>query len=152
AHYIRLGELYRPHVENGEKAGEIVVTWYTMRGKSKSQTFSVPAAAKVNDGAKDFGLRFIDLDGDGYDDLIFSNENGYGVYLFKDMKEGWSRKVIAGKEGDPDALPMIAKKGENMGYWVHSDHLWWSNETTVLLKDHVARRSFKELLQQAPPR
>jgi hypothetical protein len=89
---------------------------------------------------------FIDLDGDGKLDLIFSNETEYGVYLFKDMKEGWSRKVIAGKAGEPGALPMISNNGENMGFFVHSGHLWWSNETTALLKDHVARISIKELL------
>jgi len=95
----------------------------------------------------DSGIRFLDLDGDGKLDIIFSNENEYGVYLFKDMKEGWNRKVIAGKAGDPGALPMIANKGQNMGFFVHSGHLWWSNESTALLKDHVARVPIKELLK-----
>ena len=92
------------------------------------------------------GVRFIDLDGDGKLDIVFSNEKEYGVYLFKDMKEGWSRKVIGGKAGEPGSLPMISNKGENMGFWVHSGHFWWSNEGTTLLKDHVARVSIKELL------
>ena len=48
--------------------------------------------------------------------------------------------------GDKNALPMISKSGTNNGFWVHSGHLWWSNEDTVLLKDHVERRSIKELL------
>src|SRR5262249_25720630 len=61
--------------------------------------FGLPAGIKATFDLKDHGLRFIDLDGDGYDDIVFSNEQGYGVYLFKDMKEGWSRKVIAGKAG-----------------------------------------------------
>src|SRR5262249_47374559 len=109
--------------------------------------FGLPAGIKATFDLKDHGLRFIDLDGDGYDDIVFSNEQGYGVYLFKDMKEGWSRKVIAGKAGEPGALPMIANKGENMGFWVHSGHFWWSNEATPLLKDHVARVLIKDLLK-----
>ena len=84
-------------------------------------------------------------------------EKEYGIYRFKDMKEGWSRKVLAGKRGaksEPEALatelPMISRHGTNNGFWVHSGHLWWSNEDTVLLKDHVDRRSIKELLKNAP--
>jgi Polysaccharide deacetylase len=93
-------------------------------------------------------MRLMDLDADGKLDIIFSNETEYGVYLFKDMKDGWSRKVIAGKAGDAGALPMIANNSENMGFFVHSGQLWWSNESTALLKDHVARLSIQELLSK----
>lgn len=109
---------------------------------------TLPPGAKLGivDG-KYHGLRFLDLDGDGKLDIIFSNEKEYGIYLFKDMTTGWSRKVMAGKREDKDALPMISRNGTNNGFWVHSGSLWWSNEDTVLLKDHVDRRSIKELLK-----
>ncbi|OAI54894.1 hypothetical protein AYO44_14035 [Planctomycetaceae bacterium SCGC AG-212-F19] len=113
--------------------------------------FSLPPGAKLSDGTNDTGLRFVDLDEDGFDDVIFSNENGYGIYLFKDMKEGWSRKVIAGKPGDKNALPLISRNGQNMGFWVHSRHLWWQNENTNLLPNLVDRRSFNQLLEQVEP-
>jgi hypothetical protein len=125
-------------------------------------TFRLPPGAFLADTKRqDAGLRFLDLDGDGKLDVIFSNEKEYGIYLFKDMKEGWSRKVLAGKRGEkseppalagggPAELPMISRNGTNNGFWVHSGHLWWSNEDTVLLKDHVDRRSIKELLKNAP--
>jgi hypothetical protein len=137
-----------------KKAG--VTSRWECRG-DKSEKFELPAGAnlaEVNriDGAwrfDDAGLRFVDLDGDGNPDVIFSNEKEYGIYLFKDMKDGWSRKVMAGKAGDKDALPMISRNGTNNGFWVHSGSLWWSNEDTVLLKDHVDRRSIKELLERA---
>ncbi len=45
----------------------------------------------------DPGLRMIDLDEDGYDDLVFANDHAYGIYLFDSMKTGWSRQVIAGR-------------------------------------------------------
>jgi putative membrane-bound dehydrogenase-like protein len=112
----------------------------------------------------DAGLRFVDINGDGQLDLVFSNDKDFGVYLFKDIKTGWSRKVMAGKAGAQFALPLISHQGpgfvlsgerfpqrENMGFWVHSHHLWWANENTVLLKDHVARRSFAELLKDVQP-
>ena len=93
------------------------------------------------------GLRFLDLNGDGKLDLVFSNDKEYGVYLFVDMKTGW-KKVRAGKAGDANSIPMIVKYGKNNGCWAHSGHLWWANEDTVLLKNNVDRRSFKELLEE----
>jgi len=110
--------------------------------------FSLPSGATITDGFDhERGLRLIDLDGDGKLDIVFSNEKEYGIYLFQDLTTGWSRKVMAGKRADKDALPMISRNGTNNGFWVHSGSLWWSNEDTVLLKDHVDRRSIKELLK-----
>jgi hypothetical protein len=109
-----------------------------------------PEFAIPFDKQKDVGIRFFDLYGDGNDDIIISNEKQFGIYLYKGWPAGWSRKVMAGKRGDKDALPMISRNGTNNGFWVHSGHLWWSNEDTVQLKDHVDRRSIKELLKAAP--
>jgi hypothetical protein len=127
----------------GNLNNPVVLAWSKDKRTWTKLPFTLPKGAIVLEG-----LRFLDLDGDGKLDIIFSNENEYGVYLFKDMKEGWSRKVITGKAGEPGALPLISNKGENMGFFVHSGQLWWSNETTALLKDHVARVSINELLQK----
>ena len=89
--------------------------------------------------------RFVDLNGDGRLDVVFSNEKEFGVYLFEDMKTGWTNRR-AGKAGDPAALPMIIRNGTNNGFFVHSGQLWWANEDTHLLKHHVDRRTFKELV------
>jgi peptidoglycan/xylan/chitin deacetylase (PgdA/CDA1 family) len=91
------------------------------------------------------GCRFVDLNGDGKFDLVCSNMSRYGIYVFADMKIGW-RKVRAGKFGDADSIPLIERNSTNNGFFVHSGHLWWANEDTVLLKNHVDRRAFKELL------
>jgi hypothetical protein len=132
--------------------------------------FGLPPGARVyqtpfDSDWKRAGLRFLDLNADGKLDIIFSNEKEYGIYLFTDMEKGWSKKVLAGKRGEnkseprasasgaPSAageLPMISRHGTNNGFWVHSGHLWWSNEDTALLKDHVDRRNIKELLKDAP--
>ncbi|MBL8795139.1 MAG: c-type cytochrome [Planctomycetia bacterium] len=106
--------------------------------------FVLPTATNLYPKSDD-GLRFVDLNGDGRDDIVVSNEKEFGVYLFIDMKEGW-RKVVAGKPGDPGALPMITRDGKNMGAWFHSKHLWVQNEHTNLLPNLVDRRSFAQLL------
>src|SRR5262249_28255312 len=116
----------------------------------KTQPY-LPPGARLGDGTMDYGLRFIDIDEDGNDDVVFSNEKEYGVYLFTDMEHGWSKKVMAGKAGDEGALPPIAVNGKNNGFFVHSRSLWWQNEHTNLLKDHVDRRSFNELLMKVDP-
>jgi putative membrane-bound dehydrogenase-like protein len=120
--------------------------------------FTTPAARLLPRWRNIYGApagRFLDLTGEGKLDLIFSNEKEYGVYLFKGMKEGWSQKITAGKAGEAGALQMIAKDvgdgPENMGFFVHSGSLLWSNENTTLLKDLVARVPIQELLKGMDP-
>jgi putative membrane-bound dehydrogenase-like protein len=110
----------------------------------------LPAARFHPDGS-DAGLRFVDIDEDGYDDVIFSNEKEYGLYLFDPAKKGWTRKVFHGKQGDGKALPPFTIKGKNNGAWFHSRHLYVQNESTALLKDLVDRRSYNELLAGVEP-
>src|SRR5207247_9635957 len=101
----------------------------------------------------DAGRRFVDLDEDGRDDLVFSNPETSGIALFDTMETGWSRLVAAGGAGRPRALPLIAREhGENNGFWVHSRHLWWQNEDTAKLPNLVDRRSFNDLLKDVEPR
>jgi putative membrane-bound dehydrogenase-like protein len=135
----------------GNGPDHAVFDWSDKAGTYVKSSFSLPPGARLSDGDKDFGLRFIDIDEDGRDDVVFSNEKDYGVYLFTDMEKGWSRRVMAGKAGDRDALPPISRDGRNNGFFVHSRSLWWQNEHTSRLKDHVDRRSFNELLADVEP-
>jgi putative membrane-bound dehydrogenase-like protein len=137
----------------GEQGASTILSWSPEKKAWQKAAFSLPAGASIPAPillALETGTRFADLDGDGKLDVIWSNEESYGLYLFKDMQTGWT-KVLAGKAGDKDALPLIANKGSDMGAWFHSKHIWWSNENTVLFKDHVARRSFEELLRDVQP-
>jgi len=125
--------------------GVIALDW----GKKANPKFSLPPGAVASDMYHDYGLRFIDLDGDGNDDVIFSNEREYGVYLFKDIYE-------AGPQGDrrqggrAGRAAMIANKGENMGFWS-------TPATSGGPRRHAAaqgprgRVSIKELLNNVDP-
>ncbi len=115
--------------------------------------FRLPAGASVvDDRGRDDGLRFVDIDEDGQLDVVFSNDQEYGVYLFDSRAKGWTRKVMAGKAGEPGALPKIVRDGKNNGFFVHSRSLWWQNEDTAKLPNMVDRRSFNDLLKEVEPR
>ncbi len=105
----------------------------------------------VNAEGKDNGLRFVDIDEDGHDDVLFSNEERFSLHLFNSMKDGWSKRVLSGKRGDAGEIPAIAKSGTDNGAWFHSRHLWVNNERTERLKDNVDRRSFNEMLAKVEP-
>ncbi|MAG93254.1 MAG: hypothetical protein CMJ48_05840 [Planctomycetaceae bacterium] len=100
-------------------------------------------------------VRFVDVNADGRDDVVFSNHERYGVWLFSGIRSGWSTDVLAGKRGAKkaeDELPMLVRPdGTDNGFFVHSSHLFWQNEDTAELPDLVDRRSFRWLLQGGKP-
>ncbi len=113
----------------------------------------LPAGARlVDDQGRDAGLRFVDIDEDGFVDVVFSNDQEYGIYLYDRAAKGWTRKVMAGKAGTPGALPKIVSGGTNNGFFVHSRQLWWENENPANLPNLVDRRSFNDLLKNVEPR
>jgi len=136
----------------GNEHQQAVFAWSRAKKTWQKLPFTLPPGTAIVDGqGKDAGLRFVDIDQDGRDDVISSNEGGYSLHLFTSMKKGWSREVLGGKRSDPNALPMIARKGTNNGAWFHSRTLWVQNENTALLKDLVDRRSFNDMLQSVDP-
>jgi putative membrane-bound dehydrogenase-like protein len=126
--------------------GEQAVFGLPNADKPDRMPFSLPPGARLPADGRDHGLRFVDLDGDGNDDVLFSNETEYGIYLFGDVRSGWNRKIAAGKAGEPGSLPLIARDGANNGFFIHGRSLYWQNENTSHLKDLVDRRSFTDLL------
>jgi hypothetical protein len=118
-------------------------TIYQWRGEWKQLDIQFPKGRSIvgTDGS-DQGLRFIDLDKDGDQDIVYSNESASGVYLFESIDKGWSDSTLP--EGA--TLPPITINGANNGAWFHSRHLWVVNETTSELPDLADRRSFDMLL------
>lgn len=58
----------------------------------------------VDEAGRDAGLRFLDLNGDGFDDILFANDARYAIYLWtKNVQpqlgwtRGWSQFVSAGE-------------------------------------------------------
>ena len=126
-----------------------VFSWSENQGWGRL-AFRLPAATQIVDRhGRDAGLRFVDLDQDGYDDVIFSNAERYSVDLFVSTERGWSRRVLSGvrSRGD-DAIPMIVRAdGTNNGVWFSYGHLWVQNEETgKRMPDHVERRTYDQLL------
>ncbi len=97
-------------------------------------------------------VRFVDVDEDGYDDVVFSDRSRSGLFLFEPDR-GWTRKVVDWRRPDEAGpLPEIDRGGyPDGGFFVHSRHLFWQNEDTAKLKDLVDRRSFNELLKDVEP-
>ncbi len=137
--------------DGGGKSGvPDILTGNSEIGGARAQ---LPPGAKLADEhGRDAGLRLVDLDEDGHLDVVFSNDQEYGIFLFDLAAKDWSRKVMAGTAGSPGALPRIAKNGTDNGFFVHSRHLWWQNEDTANLPNLVDRRSFNDLLKNVEPR
>ncbi len=125
-----------------------------------------PDTSIVDEEGEDNGLRFVDVNEDGYDDVLFSNATRFALWLyvpkpFLGWQAGWTRKVQAGVRSGaaiaagtaPDEIPPIVRAGphRNNGAWIRSRHLWVQNEDTAHLPDLVDRRSFEQLLQGGIP-
>jgi putative membrane-bound dehydrogenase-like protein len=135
-----------------------IYSWSRENKRWTKLSYSLPPGAWFADAdGRDAGLRFVDFNRDGYDDVIFSNAEAYGLYLFMPRPKedwrfevGWTRKVRTGKrtDNDPLAIPMIVRGGDrpDNGAWFTADHLWLQNEDTAQLPDKVDRRSFEQLL------
>lgn len=95
---------------------------------------------------RDNGVRFVDFDGDGHDDLIVSNEEKSAIRLYDSDAGDFSRVV----KGLAD-VPRIVRDGTNNGAWFAADHMWLQNEDTHRLADGVDRRSFSQLLRNTQP-
>lgn len=124
------------------------------QGSWKKLPFDLPAGTSIVDGqGRDAGLRFVDIDEDGFEDVIFSNEQQYALYLWGSIKDGWSRKVTSGKRtpGDRSQIPAIVRNGTNNGAWFMNRAMWVQNEDTDTLPDVVEHKTFAELLGTTEP-
>src|SRR5207247_1419109 len=95
-----------------------VFGWSSGQGRWSALGFGLPAGASLVDGkGNDAGARFVDLDEDGSDDVVGSNDQGSLIALFDSLKSGWSRTVMKVKAGDAGTLPKIVRAGTNNGAW-----------------------------------
>lgn len=133
----------------GGAARPAVFRW--SRGESQWQQLpaSLPPGTSIVDAqGRDAGLRFVDVNQDGYDDVLFSNEQRYSLHLYDPGTGSWDREISAGQREQGSAIPMISRSGTNNGVWFADGYLWVQNEDTARLPDGVDRRSFTDLMQR----
>jgi len=78
--------------------------------------YALPGGVTLTDDqGRDAGLRFVDLNGDGFDDILFANEERYAIHLWnKDVQpqlgwtRGWSQFIKEGQrtgaKGEPPSV------------------------------------------------
>ncbi|HET6883433.1 MAG TPA: PVC-type heme-binding CxxCH protein, partial [Pirellulales bacterium] len=136
----------------GNKSHNAVFCWNEKEHRWQRLPFGLPEGASiVDEKGRDAGLRFVDLDEDGHDDVVFSDDDHYSAVLWESLETGWSRRVLSGKRPDESAVPPFVVGGTNNGAWFSNRHLWVQNEHTDKLKDLVDFRSFGELLKDVEP-
>ncbi|HEX4796542.1 MAG TPA: PVC-type heme-binding CxxCH protein, partial [Humisphaera sp.] len=116
--------------------------------------FAIPQGLTIVDAeGRDAGLRFVDVDEDGVDDVLFSDDQRFGLYLWNSMADGWSHPANVGRRtpGDRSQIPPIVVRGTNNGAWFMKRTMWVQNEQTDTLPDVVDRKSFAELLGKTEP-
>lgn len=139
----------------------IIFSWSPEQKKWSPRKFALPKGVAVADShGRDAGLRFVDINGDGYDDIVFSNEKSFAIYTFFPTKDplgfdvGWTREIVSahrstnspqptattkGKKPAPariadatDELPPITREGQNNGVWFKYGKMWIQNERTPI--------------------
>jgi putative membrane-bound dehydrogenase-like protein len=140
-----------------------VFKWSEAEKSWKKLSLALPRGTSIVDaGGNDNGLRFVDVNGDGYDDVLFSNEKEFSLHLFVPKANprlmwqvGWNDEIFVGKRGQSELdIPMIARGGthRNNGVWFANQTMWIQNEDTAHLPDKVDRRTFRQLLSADEPR
>ena len=140
---------------DGDQACELLTQKQIFKFKAKEGLWEKLTHGFPENLFRNEAMRFIDLNKDGLEDIVYSGPDRWGVYLWTKTpnpglgwKEGWGYTVRKGERNSPNAIPMISRGGEhpNNGAWFHNDHLWVQNEDTAKLPNVVDRRSFKKLL------
>ena len=159
---VRLRDLNRDGTSElivGNESQNAVFDWSGTDHRWKRTSYNLPEGSSIVDAAgHDSGLRFVDVNEDGYDDVLVSNTRHFSLHLYipepiLGFGLGWSRVVMNGERGEPGTIPAFVRDGlhPNNGAWFHSGSLWVQNEETAHLPDLVDRRSYKELLAGANP-
>ncbi len=144
----------------GNESQNAVFAWSAVEKRWKQLPYALPVGTTIVDAeGRDNGLRFVDINGDGFADVIFSNAKRYSLHLFipkpvLGFGAGWSREVMSGQRGDQTPeIPMIVRDGppRDNGAWFRANTMWVQNEDTATLPDIVDRRTFKELMAGGLP-
>ena len=91
-----------------------ILQWNQKQRRWQPVPFALPdGLSLITDRGQDAGLRFVDIDKDGDQDIVFSDERRYAVYLFDSMQTGWSTRLVAAERLGPEnsGIPPISVRG-----------------------------------------
>ena len=141
------GDGFTDVIVNNE-AQNAIFRWNDSQHRFDLFPFALPRfRCVVDEKGRDHGLRFVDVDRDGHDDVILSNDEEYFLYLYADATHGWSDRVLHGPANFVGALPRIVSDGRDHGAWFTEDAMYVANESTAQMEDLVDVRSFDALLE-----
>ncbi|MDB6029833.1 MAG: putative rane-bound dehydrogenase, partial [Verrucomicrobiales bacterium] len=138
-----------------------IFQWNASDHTWKRLPYALPVGTMIVDAeGRDAGLRFVDVNGDGFDDVIFSNPERYSLHLFipkpnqLGWKIGWNDEIVSAPRKGKDGIPMIVRGGSHPdnGVWFKDGTMWIQNEDTANLPAQVDRRTFKQLLELGQPK
>lgn len=94
--------------------------WNADAGTWEKADFSLPdGVLRLDEDGRDAGLRWVDLNGDGFDDILYSNRNRYAIHLWNTEVQphlgwvrGWSHVVKAGARRGDDREPPPLEEAE----------------------------------------
>jgi putative membrane-bound dehydrogenase-like protein len=138
---------------DGGQPGGSVYRWVEGATHWEKLPIALPEGVSVLDASgRDAGLRFVDLNEDGLEDIVFSNEARYSVYLLTGMETGWSVTALSAERSEEnDLVPSIVREGRCNGVWFADRTMWISNEDTAKLPGHVGQVSYNTLLADSKP-
>jgi putative membrane-bound dehydrogenase-like protein len=132
--------------------GSEIFTWKD--GHWTGADFTLPPGCSIVDAqGHDNGVRFVDLNGDGFDDVIQSNDAGYAIHLWAGTvkanlgwKRGWPHLVAQGPAAAGARVLPFVKEGKSYGAWFHHGSIVWQNEELATAEGESVRRSFQEVI------
>lgn len=134
-------------------ANHDIFIWNTKSQRWEKAAYALPSDCAVLDAqGRDNGLRFADLNGDGFADVIQSNDAGYAIHLWAGIvkanlgwSQGWPHLVAKGSASydlaKAKVLPFV-KDGRDSGAQFQRDSIVWKNEAN----GQMVSRTFRDII------
>ncbi len=135
-----------------------IFTWNEKTKRWQPADYSLPPdCAVLNAQGGDNGLRFADLNGDGFGDVIQSNEAGYAIYLWAGKvnpalgwSHGWPHLVAKGSASSDITKAKVlsfVEDGLDSGAQFQRDSIVWKNK----VGGERVSRTFREIIAYDMP-
>uniref|UniRef100_A0A7C4LM00 C-type cytochrome n=1 Tax=Schlesneria paludicola TaxID=360056 RepID=A0A7C4LM00_9PLAN len=119
------------------------------------QANKLPQGVVLPPAGAPLSLRLVDLNEDGHRDLVFSDAQRYGVWLFEPAAQAWTVELLSGQRGgqpaEEELPPIVRADGTDNGCFVRDRALHWQNEDTAHLPNLIVSWDFDKLLGNRMP-